>query len=55
MTQLYASVATGTAATLMAITLLLLRLNLKGRRPGRRVHEALGCDRHPQVLVLFWL
>ena len=33
MTQLYASVATGTAATLMAITLLLLRLNLKGRRP----------------------
>ena len=33
MTQVYASVATGTAATLMAITLLLLRLNLKGRRP----------------------
>jgi cytochrome c-type biogenesis protein CcmH/NrfG len=33
MTQFYASVATGTAATLMAITLLLLRLNLQGRRP----------------------
>jgi cytochrome c-type biogenesis protein CcmH len=33
MTQLYASVATGTAATLMAITLLLLRLNFQGRRP----------------------
>jgi cytochrome c-type biogenesis protein CcmH len=33
MTQLYASVATGTAATLMAITLLLLRINFDGRRP----------------------
>jgi cytochrome c-type biogenesis protein CcmH len=33
MTQLYTSVAAGTAATLMAITLLLLRLNLAGRRP----------------------
>ena len=33
MTQLYASVATGTAATLMAITLLLLRINFEGRRP----------------------
>lgn len=33
MTQLYASVAVGTAATLMAITLLLLRLNFEGRRP----------------------
>lgn len=33
MTQLYASVAVGTAATLMTITLLLLRLNIEGRRP----------------------
>ncbi len=34
MTQLYASVATATAATLMAATLLLLRLNFQGRRPA---------------------
>ena len=33
MTQLYASVAIGTAATLMATILLLLRPKLKGRRP----------------------
>lgn len=33
MTQFYASVAVSTAATLMAITLLLLRLNFEGRRP----------------------
>ena len=33
MTQHYASVAIGTAATLMAITLLLLRVKFQGRRP----------------------
>ncbi|MBA2127243.1 hypothetical protein DLM45_13565 [Hyphomicrobium methylovorum] len=33
MTQLYVSVVTGTAATLMAITLLSLRLNIDGHRP----------------------
>ena len=33
MTQLYACVAIGTAATLLAIILLLLRVKIKGRRP----------------------
>jgi cytochrome c-type biogenesis protein CcmH len=33
MTQLYASVAACTAATLLAVALLLLRLNIVGRRP----------------------
>jgi tetratricopeptide (TPR) repeat protein len=34
MAQLYAMVATGTAATLLATVLLLLRVKLHGRRPG---------------------
>ena len=34
MTQLYASIAVGTAATVMAIVLLFLRVSFKGRRPA---------------------
>jgi hypothetical protein len=39
MTQRYSSVAIGTAATLLAIMLLLLRAKFQGCRPGRGTHE----------------
>jgi len=55
MTQLYASVAVGTAATLMAIILLYLCINVEGRRPVvalRRRWAATGTRTSGLVLAL---